>query len=70
MDRVRTSITMDNSSVVNSEGKSGGLILLWPRDLMVSIRSFLKGHNDCTVQPVDVDPCLFTGFYGNPKPHL
>lgn len=52
--------------VVNCEGRSGGLMLLWKEPLIVTIQSFTSGHIDSLVQHGE-KRWRFTGFYGNPE---
>ncbi|XP_073120817.1 uncharacterized protein [Henckelia pumila] len=57
--------------VVNYEGRSGGLILLWKKILNVTINYFTAGNIDSTMQHGE-KIWRFTGFYetfgGNPRP--
>ncbi|KAK6141496.1 hypothetical protein DH2020_024763 [Rehmannia glutinosa] len=52
--------------VVNCQGKSGGLMLLWNQTMSVSVKSFSQGHIDCIVHE-DNKVWRFIGFYGNPE---
>ncbi|KAK6143802.1 hypothetical protein DH2020_024150 [Rehmannia glutinosa] len=54
----------DGLFIVNCEGKSGGLMLLWKTPLIVTICSYSLGHVDCIVNEVDKE-WRFTGFYGH-----
>lgn len=52
--------------VVNCNGKSGGLMLLWKEPIDITIFSYSSGHIDCKVK--HADKCWrFTGFYGHPE---
>ncbi|PON40709.1 Endonuclease/exonuclease/phosphatase [Parasponia andersonii] len=53
--RVKDQIGFANSFHVNSEGRSGGLLLLWTDEVNVTIKSFSKGHIDSTVQSSNGD---------------
>ncbi|PON87786.1 Endonuclease/exonuclease/phosphatase [Trema orientale] len=48
--RVKDQIGFANSFHVNSEGRSGGLLLLWTDEVDVTIKSFSKGHIESIVQ--------------------
>ncbi|KAL0337674.1 UNVERIFIED_CONTAM: hypothetical protein Scaly_2042500 [Sesamum calycinum] len=51
---------------VPSEGCSGGLALLWRKDIVVELRSFLKYHIDLQVLSEALGAgWRFTGFYGD-----
>ncbi|KAK6164360.1 hypothetical protein DH2020_001224 [Rehmannia glutinosa] len=56
----------DGLFIVNCEGKSGGLMLLWKIPLIVTIRSYSVGHVDCVVNDGDKE-WRFMGFYGHPE---
>lgn len=50
---------------------SGGLALLWRKDVDASLPSFSQHHIDAQVQlQSDMGKWWFTGFYGVPKQHL
>ncbi|KAL0402196.1 UNVERIFIED_CONTAM: hypothetical protein Slati_4249500 [Sesamum latifolium] len=52
---------------VNSKGKSGGLGLLWSKEVFVDLMSFSPNHIDARVRLDDnEDYWRFTGFYGAP----
>ncbi|KAK0603296.1 hypothetical protein LWI29_003465 [Acer saccharum] len=46
--------------------QGGDLILLWKRDIEVSVRSFTKGHIDAVIKDNDDLVWRFTGFYWEP----
>ncbi|KAL3825323.1 hypothetical protein ACJIZ3_021352 [Penstemon smallii] len=53
---------------VDSRGLSGGLALLWPKEMNVVLQSFSKNHIDVHVYDDDSNSSWrFTGFYGEPK---
>ena len=71
MVKVKERIGLPNGLVIPSEGKSGGMALLWVRDLDVEIKSFSRYHIDAIV----IDPKVgfkwrMTGFYGNSETSL
>ena len=71
MVKVRERIGLPNGLILPSEGKSGGMALLWAGDLDVEIKSFSRHHIDAIV----IDPKTgfkwrITSFYGNSKTSL
>lgn len=56
---------------VDRVGQSGGLALLWRKDVDVGLISFSNNHIDAEVQ-LSGEPTKwrFTGFYGFPEQHL
>ncbi|XP_073153714.1 uncharacterized protein [Henckelia pumila] len=62
-------LEFDGCFSVDYRGHSGGLCLLWREPLVVSIKSFSKGHIDCMVEHND-KKWRFTGLYGNPDTSL
>ncbi|XP_050290428.1 uncharacterized protein LOC126728679 [Quercus robur] len=60
-----------NGLVVPNEGKSGGIALLWIREMEVEIKNFLRFHIDAVVTDHSLDlKWRLTGFYGNPDTNL
>ncbi|XP_012847426.1 PREDICTED: uncharacterized protein LOC105967373 [Erythranthe guttata] len=54
-----------------ANGKSGGLALLWQKDLLVSLNNFSVNHIDAFIFDNNLnDTWRFTGFYGNPNETL
>ena len=71
MVKVKERIGLPNGLIIPSEGRSGGMALLWVRDLDVEIRSFSRYHIDAIV--IDSKSRFkwrMTGFYGNPETSL
>ena len=59
-----------NGLIVPSVGRSGGLAMLWRRDIKVEVQGYSRSYIDVVV----TDPELgfkwcITGFYGNPETH-
>lgn len=53
--------------MVPSNGKSGGLALLWKGDIIVDVQTFSQTHIDVVVvEGSGVGKWHLTGFYGNP----
>ena len=66
MTKVKERIGFPNGLVVPSEGKSGGIALLWIREVEVEIKSFSRFHIDAFVTDHSLDlSWRLTGFYGN-----
>ncbi|KAL0303027.1 UNVERIFIED_CONTAM: hypothetical protein Sradi_6170800 [Sesamum radiatum] len=51
---------------VDAIGSSGGLYLLWRKDLNITLQSFSFHHIDITVTENGKNSWRFTGFYGHP----
>ena len=67
MEKVKEIIGLANGLIVPSEGKSGGIALLWVRGLDVEIKSYTRSHIDAIVtDSVKGFKWRITGFYGNP----
>ena len=61
-------IGFPNNLIVPSEGKCGGIALLWVRELDVKIKSFSRSHIDAIVADQSLDlKWRLTRFYGNPN---
>ncbi|GAA0164989.1 hypothetical protein LIER_20501 [Lithospermum erythrorhizon] len=48
-----------------ARGRKGGLTLLWPRNLNVTIMSYSSHHIEAMVEDDDEHPWCFVGFYGH-----
>ncbi|TXG53188.1 hypothetical protein EZV62_022357 [Acer yangbiense] len=64
--RIKESLHFGDGFSVDSDGQSGGLMLLWKKDLMVTIVSFSVGHIDACIQMDDGFRWPFLGFYSDP----
>ena len=53
---------------VDSNTRSGGLLLLWLEEVDLSVFSFSTGHIDTRIKMNNGFLWRFTGFYGNPNP--
>ena len=63
---VKERIGLPNGLIIPSEGKSGGMALLWVRDLDVEIKSFSRYHiNAIVIDPKAGFKWRMTGFYEN-----
>ncbi|TYJ37050.1 hypothetical protein E1A91_A05G349500v1, partial [Gossypium mustelinum] len=68
--RIRTICRMEGCLAVDSEGKSGGLALLWKEGVNVSVQNYSKFHIDSLVSMDDGEKFRFTSFYGQTDPSL
>ncbi|KAK8356484.1 hypothetical protein V6Z12_A05G356700 [Gossypium hirsutum] len=68
--RVQNKCRLQNGLTVNSEGRSGGLALMWKEGINVSIQSFSKHHIDSIVNLENNKIMRVTGFYGHANPSL
>ena len=68
MKEIQNSIGFTQDLIILSEGRSGGLALLWKLETFVNIRSYLKWYIDVEVVCSNVQGCWrFTSFYGQPN---
>ncbi|XP_023890148.2 uncharacterized protein LOC112002224 [Quercus suber] len=68
MDGIKETIDRPGGLVVPSKGRSGGLALLWKRDIRVEVQTFSENHIDAIIVPGRGSPrWRLTGFYGNPE---
>ena len=71
MVKVKEKIGFPNGLIIPSEGRSGGMALLWIRDVDVEIKSFSSSHIDAIVMDsISGFKWRMTRFYGNPKTSL
>lgn len=61
--------SFNGNFAVDCCGRSGGLLLLWPEPLDITIISYSPGHIDCIIKEYTKE-WRFTGFYGNPNASL
>lgn len=67
---IRNICRIAGSLVVNSEGRSGGLAILWKDGVDVSIQKYFKHQMDLLVRMENHNNTRFTGFYGHADPNL
>ena len=70
MEKEKFKIGLLNGLMVPSVGRSGGLAMLWSRDIKVEIQGYSGSYIDAFV--TDPEPGFqwrITSFYGNPKTH-
>ncbi|KAG6625017.1 hypothetical protein CIPAW_16G066600 [Carya illinoinensis] len=66
MEKIKYKLGYDNCLAVSSEGRSGGLALLWRNDVNLDIKHYSKNHIHASIQDSSTDyaPWYFTGVYG------
>jgi exonuclease III len=64
---LRRKLKMDFKEVVQSDGRSGGLLLQWKKEIKISLRFKMKYYIDVNVEHSHDFTWRFTGFYGEPK---
>ena len=70
MEKVKFKIGLLNGLTVPSVGRSGGLALLWCRDIKVEIQNYSRNFVDAMMTDPESDfKWRITGFYGNPETH-
>ena len=68
MNKVKDKCNMKQGLIVPSEGKSGGLALLWKEEIKVEVQSYSQSHVDALVDGgAGIGWWHFLGFYGNPN---
>ena len=67
MNKVKDKCNMKQGLIVPSEGKSGGLALLWKEEIKVEVQLYSQSHVDALVDGgAGIGWWHFSGFYGNP----
>ena len=70
MEREKFKIGLLNGLIVPSVGRSGGLVMLWSRDIKVEIQGYSRNHIDTVVTDLDSNfKWHITGFYRNSETH-
>ena len=69
MEKRKKNVGFINGLIVPSVGRSGGLALLWRKDITVDIQSYSDRHIDAIVTEGSGFKWRITGFYGNPEAH-
>jgi hypothetical protein len=71
MMKIRVSLGFQHGFLVPSEGRSGGIALLWRDSEKISIQNYSKYHIDAVVEDGNGSPhWRITGFYGHPETAL
>ncbi|GLT33351.1 hypothetical protein SLA2020_079490 [Shorea laevis] len=66
MDRIRLELGFSNCFAVGSNGRSGGLAMLWNEEVQVQLLSYSLTHIDMEIQDLTNTRWRVTGFYGQP----
>lgn len=66
MEKLKLKLGMGNMMVRDCEGKSGGLALLWKKQVNWELHNYSKYHIDVKVVEKDGFRWRFTGIYGEP----
>ena len=67
MDKKEGNVGFINGLVIPSHGRSGGLALLWRKDISADVQSYLDRHIDAIVTESSGFKWRIIGFYGNPE---
>lgn len=70
MEWVRSRLKFHGMIVVEAEGRSGGLGLIWREDVDVNLLSLSINHIDVEIHITGNQPWRLTGFYGEPNRNL
>lgn len=66
MEGVRLKLGFEGMVVVESQGKSGDLAILWKEAMQAKLVNLSQNHIDLEVSMDNVNPYRITGFYGEP----
>ena len=70
MEKEKFKLGLLHGLIIPRVGRSGGLALLWDRDIKVEVQSYSVYFIDAFVTNVNSGfQWRITGFYGNPKTH-
>ena len=70
MEKEKFKIGLLNGLIVPCVGRSGGLAMLWSRDIKVEVQGYSRSFIDAFVtDPKSGFQWCITGFYRNPKTH-
>jgi exonuclease III len=64
---LRKRLMMDYKEVVKSDGRKGGLLLLWKKEVVLSLRYKTNNYIDVFIGCGQENIWRFTGFYGEPR---
>ena len=64
---LRLSMGFEGMFVVDTQGHSGGLAMLWKYNEEVQLLSYSKNHIDITISPKDRPSHRITRIYGEPN---
>ena len=66
MEKVKRELEFDSLFIVPSDGRGGGLALLWKLEVADWVDNFSKFHIDAIVNGGSEEAWQLTGFYGKP----
>ena len=70
MEKIKFKLGFSNGLLVPSQGKSGGLALLWSKDVKLEIKSYSQHHINATITEHESNyTWRFTGFYSHSESH-
>ena len=67
MKRRAAELNFQNCFAISSNGKGGGLAMMWKEGIEMEIKSYSKHHIDVVVQNNEGSSWRCTGVYDNPK---
>ena len=71
MERIKERVGFANGLFVPCQDRSGGLALLWTREIDLEIKSFGSHHIDAVITEKNSNfKWRFIGFYGHPQTHM
>ena len=71
MEKVKYKLGFSNGLFVPNRGRSGGLPLLWSKEVSLEIQSYSPHHIDAIIsEQQNNNTWRFIGFYGHPETHL
>ena len=70
VEKEKFKIGLLNGLIVPSVGRSGGLAMLWSRDIKVEVQGYSRSYTDAVVTDLESGfKWRITGFYGNLETH-
>ena len=71
MERIKERVGFAHGLFVPCQDRSGGLALLWTREIDLEIKSFGSHHIDAVITEKNSNfKWRFIGFYGHPQTHM
>ena len=68
MQKEKFKTSLLNGLIIPSVGRSGGLAMLWSRDIKVEVQGYSGNYIDAVVTDLELGfKWRITGFYGNPE---
>ena len=70
MERIKNRIGFANGLIVSNVGRSGGIALLWTREINLEVISYTRFHVNAVISETSSDyKWRLTGFYGHSETH-